>query len=46
MEYYFEAYGREFAQRWKTSLSYYDWKLRTKKKLKRILKGKWKKAKN
>ena len=46
MEYYFEAYGRQFAQRWKTSLSYYDWKLRTKKKLKRLLKGKWKKAKN
>ena len=46
MEYYFEAYGRQFAQRWKTSLSYYDWKLTTKKKLKRLLKGKWKKAKN
>lgn len=44
MDYYFDAYGQKFAHRWKTSLSYYDWKLRTKKKLKRILKGKWKKA--
>ena len=46
MDYYFEAYGKKFAHRWKTSLSYYDWKLRTKKKLKRVLKGKWKKAQN
>ena len=44
MDYYFEAYGGKFAHRWKTSLSYYDWKLRTKKKLKRFLKGKGKKA--
>lgn len=44
MEYYYEAYGRKFAKRWRTSLSYYDWKLKTKKKLKRILKGKWIKA--
>jgi len=44
MDYYFEAYGGKFARRWKTSLSYYDWKLRTKKKLKRVLKGKWKKV--
>ena len=45
MDYYYEAYGRKFAKRWKTSLSYYDWKLRTKKKLKRLLKGKWRKVK-
>lgn len=44
MEYYYQAYGRKFAKRWRTSLSYYDWKLKTKKKLKRILKGKWIKA--
>ena len=41
MDYYFEAYGRKFSHRWKTSLSYYDWKLKTKKKLKRALKSKW-----
>ena len=41
MGYYFEAYGRKFSHRWKTSLSYYDWKLKTKKKLKRALKSKW-----
>lgn len=44
MKYYYKAYGRRFAKRWRTSLSYYDWKLKTKKKLKRILKGKWKKT--
>ena len=44
MDYYFDAYGGKFSQRWKTSLSYYDGKLKAKKKLKRILKGKWKKA--
>lgn len=45
MEYYFAAYGHKFAKRWRSSLSYYDWKLKTKKQLKRILKGKWKKKK-
>jgi tRNA A-37 threonylcarbamoyl transferase component Bud32 len=45
MDYYYVAYGGKFAKRWRTSLSYYDWKLRTKKKLKRILKGKWKNPK-
>lgn len=42
--YYTDAYGREFSRRWQSSLAYYDWKQKTKKKLKRILKGKWKKA--
>ena len=44
MSYYFEAYGRKFSHRWKTSLSYYDWKLKTKKKLKRAIRSKLKKT--
>jgi tRNA A-37 threonylcarbamoyl transferase component Bud32 len=44
MSYYFEAYGRKFSHRWKTSLSYYDWKLKTKKKLKHAIRSKLKKT--
>ena len=43
MDYYFAAYGRKFSAHWKSSLSYYDWKLRTKKRVKRALKSKWSK---
>ena len=44
LAYYTDAYGRQFSRSWQLSLSYYDWKQKTKKKLKRFLKGHWRKA--
>ncbi len=40
MHYYFDALGHAFSSDWKKPLSYYDWKHKTKRKIKRFLKGK------
>ncbi|MFW5450886.1 MAG: lipopolysaccharide kinase InaA family protein [Methylophagaceae bacterium] len=40
MQYYFDALGKTFSSDWKKPLKYYDWKHKTKRKIKRFLKGK------
>ena len=38
MQHYFDAYGKPFLSNWKAPLKYYDWKHKTKGKIKRSLK--------
>jgi len=38
MQCYFEVYGKTFAAGWRNPLNYYDWKQKTKRKIKQFLK--------